>query len=209
MPSVARSAMGTATLHAHGPALWTLQVPAPRTQVRDTARDLVREALQAHLPALLNVAQVSVASEPGEAPRLAPPHEGIGLSIAHESGLSLVAIHAQGPVGVDVLQVMAMPDALDVALSYLGPEAAQALAERPADQIDRAFALAWTAHEARLKCLGLPLQEWQEEADAALSACSALALPLPVPWVAHLAWRVEVAPTDAARAGMTPIPGLP
>jgi 4'-phosphopantetheinyl transferase len=181
--------MGPATLHAHGPRLWTLQVPAPRTPLRDTARDLVREALQVHLPALLNVAQVSVVSEPGEAPRLAAPHEGIGLSIAHESGLSLVAIHAQGPVGVDVMQVIAMPDALDVARAYLGPEAAQALAERPADQIDRAFALAWTAHEARLKCLGMPLEEWHEGLGTALSACSLLVLPLPAPWVAHLAWR--------------------
>jgi len=170
--------MGPVTLHAHGPALWTLQVPAPPTHVRDTARDLVREALQAHLPALLNVAPVSVIGEPGEAPRLAPPHGGIGLSIAHESGLSLVAIHAQGPVGVDVMQVIAMPDALDVALAYLGPEVAQALAERSADQIDRAFAQAWTAHEARLKCLGMQLEEWHEGLDAARAMGRPLGLAL-------------------------------
>jgi 4'-phosphopantetheinyl transferase len=189
LTSTPQATMESATLHAHGPALWTLQVPAPRTNLRDTARDLVREALQAHLPTLLSCVQVSIVSAPGEPPRLAAPHEGIGLSIAHESGLSLVAIHAQGPVGVDVMQVIAMPDALDVALAYLGPEAAQALAERPADQIDRAFAQAWTAHEARLKCLGMQLEEWHEGLDALLNACSLLALPLPAPWVAHLAWH--------------------
>jgi 4'-phosphopantetheinyl transferase len=181
--------MGPVTLHAHGPALWTLQVPAPRTPVRDTARDLVREALQAHLPTLLNSAQVSVVSDPGQAPCLAAPHEGVGLSIAHESGLSLVGVHTEGPVGVDVMQVMAMPDALDVARAYLGPEAAQALAKRRADQIDHEFALAWTAHEARIKCLGMQLEEWHEGLGTMLSACSLLALPLPAPWVAHLAWR--------------------
>lgn len=181
--------MEPATRHAHGPALWILQVPAPLTPLRDTARDLVREALQAHLPAVLNSTQASVISEPGEAPRLAAPHEGIGLSIAHERGLSLVAIHTQGPVGVDLMQVMDMPDALDVAQAYLGPDAAQALAPLAPEAQAHAFALAWTAHEARLKCLGMPLQEWHEGLNTSLSTCLLQPLALPAPWVAHLAWR--------------------
>jgi 4'-phosphopantetheinyl transferase len=181
--------MGRVTLQAHGPQLWTLQVPAPLTPLRDTARDLARDALQAHLPALLGSTQARVISEPGHAPRLATPHEGVGISIAHESGLSLVAIHGHGAVGVDVMQVQPMPDALDVALVYLGPEVAQTLdALAPLAQAP-AFALAWTAHEARLKCLGMPLAEWSEGMHAALGPCEVMPLVLPAPWVAHLAWR--------------------
>lgn len=185
--------MAQAMLQAHGPQLWTLQVSAPQTTLREGARDLVREALQAHLPTLLSSTQVKLLSEPGQAPRLAAPHEGVGISIAHESGLSLVAVHLNGPVGVDLMRVLDMPDALVVAHAYLGPEVAEALEALPPHEQVQAFAQAWTAHEARLKCLGMPLEEWHEGLDAHLSGCELqpidVSLKAPAPMVAHLAWR--------------------
>jgi len=185
--------MARALLQPHGPHLWTLQVSAPQTQLREGARDLVREALQAHLPALLSSTQVKLISEPGQPPRLAAPHEGVGISIAHESGLSLVAIHLQGPVGVDLMRVLDMPDALVVAHAYLGPDVAEALEALPPPEQVQAFAQAWTAHEARLKCLGMPLQEWHEGLDEQLRDCELQAVDVslraPAPMVANLAWR--------------------
>lgn len=179
-------------LTPHGPGLWTLQVPTPLSTLRDEARRLVRQALREHLPAWLGTDAVDLITTPGQAPCLAPPHQGVGVSIAHEAGLSLVALHRHGPVGVDLMHPIDMPDALDVARDHLGPEVAQALAKalanRPATEHAKAFALAWTAHEARLKCLGLPLQEWQAEMDKVLQTCQVQPLALPHGLEGHLAW---------------------
>ena len=182
------SAALTPVLTPHGDGLWTLPVATPVSTLRDPARHLARQALREHLPAWLGSDAVELITTPGQPPRLAPPHQGVGVSMAHEAGLSLVALHRHGPVGVDLMRPIDMPDALDVAREYLGPEVAQALANRSAIEQAQAFALAWTAHEARLKCLGLPLQEWHADTDKALQACRVQALPLPDGLVGHLAW---------------------
>jgi 4'-phosphopantetheinyl transferase len=175
-----------------GPGLWMLQVATPLSTLRDEARHLVRQALREHLPPWLGTDAVDLITTPGQAPRLAPPHQGVGVSIAHEAGLSLVALHRHGPVGVDLMHPVDMPDALDVARDHMGPEVAQALAKamanRSATEHAQAFALAWTAYEARLKCLGLPLQEWQAEMDKDLQTCQVQPLALPHGLVGHLAW---------------------
>jgi len=80
-------------------------------------------------------------------------------------------------------------DALAVTLDYLGPDAAQALtvadpAARPA-----VFAAAWTDHEARLKCLGIDLGEW--DADPRLAQCSVYALDLPEGLIGTLALHTQ------------------
>ncbi|MCB2037470.1 MAG: hypothetical protein KDF56_11275, partial [Ottowia sp.] len=60
-----------------------------------------------------------------------------------------------------------------------------------------AFLEAWSAHEARLKCLGEPLQEWTPALAERLAACQARTLTLPAALtangparrVAAVAWR--------------------
>ncbi len=186
------SSVTRSELTPQGPGLWTLQVATPLTNLRDEARRLVRQALHEHLPAWLGTDSVDLLTTPGQAPRLTPPHQGVGVSIAHEAGLSLVALHRHGSVGVDLMHPIDMPDALDVARDHLGPEVAKALANASAKgtatEKAQAFALAWTAHEARLKCLGLPLQEWQPEMDKDLQTCQVQPLVLPDGLVGHLAW---------------------
>jgi 4'-phosphopantetheinyl transferase len=61
------------------------------------------------------------------------------------------------------------------------------LAALPADARDAAFAQAWSEHEARLKSLGLQLEEWRAELAPLLAACTCLPLALPAGYAGYLA----------------------
>lgn len=148
------------------PELLVLAIDTPTGQDRTTARQLVRARLQSVLAAHLAcpAAQVELLSSPGRGLRLAAPKHRIGLSVSHESGLSLVAIHLAGPVGIDLLAVPGVPawqaEIPTLAADYLGPDCARHLATLPPAQQVAAFARAWTAHEACLKLHGEGLREW-------------------------------------------------
>ncbi|PBQ20951.1 phosphopantetheinyl transferase [Pseudomonas congelans] len=83
-----------------------------------------------------------------------------GFSISHEAGFSLAAVNLQGAVGVDLMQVQAVPDWHAVALDYLGAEVATGLSGMPESIRPIAFAKAWCRREAFLKLYGLALEEW-------------------------------------------------
>jgi len=125
--------------------------------------------------------QVECESQPGQAPRLrltsARATSSAGLSISHEDGLSLAAIHLHGAVGIDLMRVQDVPDWQAVARDYLGEAVAGALAQLPPEARALAFARAWTAREAGLKCEGLPLAEWTALPCAARWRRLELALP--------------------------------
>ena len=168
-------------------------------------------------PVRASSAQAQVAEQAGDqlaepwAKQLAP----VRLSIAHAAGWSLVAWH-RGPVGVD-LQDRAAQQGMDAAerrrlsVLYLGQDEgsnhALAHAGRAPEAIkNEAFAARWAAHEARLKCLGQPLQEWSPTLQAALAGCTARSLTLPVPmadaapgWAGAVAWQDLRAPGHAGR----------
>jgi 4'-phosphopantetheinyl transferase len=152
---------------------------------RPRARVRIREAIHDALLTLTGAA-VTLHGASGEAPwALGAAGRRIGLSISHEGALSIAAIHLDGAIGVDMLHAQLPADALAVALDYLGPDAAQALtmadpAARPA-----VFAAAWTDHEARLKCLGIDLGEW--DANPRLALCQVFALDLPEGLIGTLA----------------------
>ncbi len=162
----------------------------PETTQRASARLMVRQALRETLALLLPTDReaLSLISAPGQPIRLEPPWTGVGLSVSHEPGLSLIAIHLAGPVGVDLMRVASAPaDSNALARDYLGPGAAAALAKLPAEQRQCAFAQAWTRLEARLKCLALELREWTPEFEVRLAACSVAELAMPAGWVAAVA----------------------
>ena len=165
-------------------------VETPETSLRADARRIVRTALRETLASLLPAGHESLAliSVPGQPARLAPPWDGIGLSISHEPGLSLLAINLNGPVGVDLLRVSAIPADFDnVARDFLGPDAALALARLASEPRRHAFARAWTGFEARLKCRALGLHEWTPELAERLAACSVAELDMPAGWVGAVA----------------------
>ena len=155
-------------------------VDTPKTANRTAARQLVREALRQLLAAHL-AGPVQLIEQPGQPLRLAPPHTGIGLSVSHEVGLSLLAIHFAGPVGIDLLaltQLSGNPEEITrLAHDYLGESGHTATS----------LAMAWTRLEAALKCLGKPLQEWQAGQATALAACQTYELALPTGYVGSVA----------------------
>jgi 4'-phosphopantetheinyl transferase len=165
--------------------------PASR---RASARARVREVLRAALGELSGLAltEITIQSTPGRAPAVSysrPRAITPGISISHDEPLSLAAINLHGPVGVDLLRVQDIPDWRAVAHDYLGPRTAAWLGAQPAACRAAAFARAWSAHEARLKCLGLQLIEWTPGLAAELADCHCCDLSLPAGFAGALAWR--------------------
>jgi len=161
-----------------------LQIVGVRGQPdRVTARRTIRAALVAALVEAsgLPSASIQLCGASGEAPyALLDDGRRIGLSISHDGDLSVAALRLDGGVvGIDVMQVTDIPDWQAVARDYLGPACAAALADTPGHARAAAFARAWSGHEARLKCRGLALAEWDECDEALLSACACRTLVLP------------------------------
>ena len=163
------------------PRVWAL--PTPPGSARDTVRALARAALAD----LLGV--TTLTSVRGEPPR-APGQPGLHLSLSHAEGLSLLACHSAA-VGVDVQALPVQADAATAAL-FLGPnwQLAQS-GKAQAAPISIAFSAAWTQHEARLKCAGEPLVEWNDALAARLAryACAPLHGAALRGWCAALAWE--------------------
>jgi 4'-phosphopantetheinyl transferase len=163
----------------------------PATTLRHEARGLVRTALRAYVARLIGCApaQVPLHAEPGEAPRIAIASRSLHLSISHEAGLTLAAVRDGGRVGVDLVRVAgaALPDWQVVAHDYLGPDATAVILACPEPERQHAFARAWTRHEAALKCLGLPLQEWTPALAMQLASCEVADLALPKAYIGAVA----------------------
>ena len=132
-----------------------------RGRIRLALRELVASTLQ------IDVARVAIESLPGHAPVLLVDGAPVpaGISLAHDGWISVAAYHAQGAVGIDVMQVQVTSDWYDVARDYLGPAALALLAATSDELRATAFARAWTAREASLKCWGRGLIEWSEPSD--------------------------------------------
>lgn len=184
-------------LPAHDGTPYLIAVPTPRTSLRGQARELVRTALRESLGRLLGCAPEAVPLDirPGQAPVLRLPTRSIHLSITHEAGLSLAAIRVGGPVGIDLMACddASLPDQEALAWDYLGPEAAATLHGAPAAARQVAFARLWTAQEACLKCLGLPLQEWSPALAGKIARCRIAALRLPANYIGTAAFLDQTA----------------
>jgi 4'-phosphopantetheinyl transferase len=167
--------------------LLIVAINTPHTPIRDTARQRVRGALREIL------GDVELISVPGQAIRLAQADSTIGISVSHESGLSLLAVNFSGPVGIDLLRIPDDPDWASqismLASDYLGPKIARQISDLAPQERMKNFAQAWTAHEARLKCRGLALAEWSSELEASLSKCCVQPLALPPGYVGAVATK--------------------
>lgn len=165
--------------------LLIVAVDTPETPIRDTARQLVRSVLREIL------GDVELISAPGQPLRLARSNSPTGISVSHETGLSLLAINFSGPVGIDLLRI---PENLDwqkempaLAAAYLGPKIARQIADLAPQGRLAHFAQAWAKHEARLKCQGLALEEWSCQLEEHLSPCCVAQLALPSAYVGAVA----------------------
>lgn len=156
---------------------------------RAQARGRIRAALVDLAAALLqvDVARLTIHSAPACAPRLlvdASPVKA-GISISHDGDWSFGAVFLDGAVGLDAMRVGLITDWPAVARDYLGPDAAAVVANAPAGERASAFCQAWTAREAHLKCLALPLSEWR----ALKGDVARFALQAPPGYVATVALR--------------------
>ena len=165
--------------------LLIVAVNTKNTSIRESARQLVRTVLREML------GDVKLISTPGQPLRLAGQDSQPGISVSHERGLSLLAIHFSGPVGVDLLRIGEpagwQTEIPTLAVDYLGPEIAQRIARLPPPEQLAQFAQAWTDHEARLKCRGSGLEEWSHALENGLSPYGVQCLALPAGFVGAVA----------------------
>lgn len=158
---------------------------------RLAARRRTRLALCEALAQLygLDVAQIMIHFSAGRAPAVSFLQANAvapGVSISHEGPISLAAIHQYGLVGIDLMRVQDIPDWRPLARDYLGPHVLATLESMPEQQRPEALARAWTENEARLKCHGRQLGEW----DGRLLPARCQPLALPAGYVGAVATRL-------------------
>ena len=163
------------------------------TTLRSQARKLIRIAIRQVLAKKLtcHYAEIKLISQLGQSLKLLQPRRNIGLSISHESGLSLAAININGSVGVDLIDIKTIPNKSEIetlALEYLGAEVAEYLSHLSFEEQNRAFAQAWTEFEARLKCQEKSLTEWIPSSALQLNTLAVRSLSLPESYIGTIAF---------------------
>ncbi|MDN0083039.1 4'-phosphopantetheinyl transferase superfamily protein [Crenobacter sp. SG2305] len=157
--------LSPATLVERGVCAGWLSLPGPRPVQRVALRQLLPEALAS---AFGQAPGSLVLLETGAAPRLRGLAGAEWLSLSYVGGRVSFAL-AVRPVGIDLVEIGALPDWRAVAEDFLGPDVAAALGTLPAHERDGAFALAWAELEARGKALGEGLAEWSAGRAASLA----------------------------------------
>lgn len=96
-----------------------------------------------------------ILSENGK-PLLAPPCNSLHFNLSHCSDLAIIALCADGPVGIDLEPLDRAPDLLECTTTFCHP---LEISELPCEARARASQLLriWTAKEALLKALGTGL----------------------------------------------------
>ena len=167
-----------------------------REQARVQARAALRSCLAQNLGCPEDALQIS--NQRNEAPqlwlcgeRLAQPF----CSISHAPGLALLAWHGGGPVGVDIQAVndgTSRDELQAVAQIFLAPNTAKALDGIAQGALFfKAFASAWVAQEARLKCAGVGLVEWSAELETSLACLHCTPVAMADGYAAAVAWHLR------------------
>ncbi|MFA9274575.1 MAG: 4'-phosphopantetheinyl transferase superfamily protein [Candidatus Aquirickettsiella gammari] len=154
--------------------LCVICVDVAQSNTREEARLKIRQALSKVFAMAWNINDESIRlhTEKGQAPYAVigggAQRRNYYLSIAHEGKYAIAAISGVGPVGVDLVKVVSPFEWKDTAILYLGKNFLQDIAIKPIEQQFATFLQAWASYEARLKCLGLGLQEWSEKLEQQL-----------------------------------------
>lgn len=146
-------------------------VPPERREARRSVRDTLRRWLAAWSG--LDPARLPL-EETGRGPAWNGLLEGMTLeiSLAYAGDSAWIALRRGGRIGIDAARIEPFAEMAAVAPLYLGPDAWTEIQAGP--EPARAFARAWTAREARIKCLGLELAEWTPERARAEAKASLL-----------------------------------
>lgn len=168
---------GTVTVHRVSPDLVPFEVAAAcmtgdellrvaRFRFREDALHWAacRASLRKILGGILQLPPIQVPlilSEFGK-PGLAPPFDSIYFNLSHCTGLAVVAVGIDGPVGIDLEPLDRAQDLLECESTFCHPAE---LRQLPAEIPQRACQLLriWTAKEAVLKALGTGLSHPPED----------------------------------------------
>lgn len=125
-------------------------------------------------------------------------------SISHEATISLLAWCSAGAIGVDLVTLDSLACACQdelvaTAKLYLGHDAAKGVAAAAhASEARTCFAVLWASMEAKLKCLGMELDEWHRTRAQILASVSSVRVNAVdasgkacADWVGSVAWRAE------------------
>lgn len=164
------------------------------TTKREEARQRIRIVIQEALALLLNCAasEIRLLSQAGQAIKLADADHKIGLSISHESGISLATFNMNGQVGIDLIAIDSIPEhaeLLTITTEYLGVKVAEYISKQPVEAQKKVFAMFWTAFEASLKLKGETLVEWSAVRDAQLKNIRTIRLNLAEGFIGALAYE--------------------
>lgn len=164
-------------LRAQGFVIFTLALRPDlhRDEARRLTRAALQDALQRHFGC--DSHDVSIETAPGQAPVVTVQGRTVHVSFSYESGGAFIAIDMCGPIGIDAASARLEPEwceeCLGVAKDYLPPPVTAEMAGLAGVARATAFSRAWALQEARLKCSGLPLQEWSTYLEAHLAATQA------------------------------------
>ena len=167
-----------------------------REQARFQARAALRSCLARERAC--PEAALHISNQRNEAPQLWLHGERLSqpfCSISHTPGLALLAWHDGGSVGVDIQAVnegVSRHELRAVAQIFLAPNTAQALDGIALDALFfKAFASAWAAQEARLKCAGVGLVEWSVKLETSLACLHCTPVTLADGYAAAVAWHLR------------------
>ncbi|MBI3711730.1 MAG: 4'-phosphopantetheinyl transferase superfamily protein [Burkholderiales bacterium] len=118
---------------------------------------------------------MSIDDRRGSAPQICLRSHGhltrFAASFAYEGEYAVFALAEGGSIGIDLVNGNTSFDWRETARLYLGGAESQRIEQCSPDQQIREFFRAWSGLEARLKCLGLPLQEWTIDLAQQLEQC--------------------------------------
>lgn len=94
---------------------------------------------------------------------------GLRFNLSHSGALAVYALATRRELGVDIEELRAIPDAIDLAKRFFSAAESGAVSSYPADRRDLAFLSCWTRKEAFVKAVGqglsFPLDEFSVSVD--------------------------------------------
>lgn len=131
----------------------TLRVWQAELRRSDRAEAALRIALGIYLDRPPE--SLAFALGPGGKPELAgPAGRDVHFSLSHSGDRCVIAVSAEGPVGVDVEEVREVPELEGIVRSRFAPGEAAEILALSGEQRLRAFYHCWTRKEAYLKATG-------------------------------------------------------
>ncbi len=116
-----------------------------------------RAALRLILGRYLGLEPGALIFETGEYGKPTLPNHPVEFNVSHSADLALIAIAAQGPLGVDIEALRDVRDPIELAARYFHPEERRIVDASPPESQNSVFLTCWTRKEAVLKSMGIGL----------------------------------------------------